>query len=248
MDRVAIVTGGARGIGRAFALRFARDGYCVALADVDARGAEAVRAEIEAAGGTALAIATDVSDEAAARHCVTRTLAAWGRLDVLVNDAALFADVVRRPFWDVDVAEWDRLLAVNLRGTWLMMKAASVPMREQRSGSIINMSSNTFLSGVAGFGHYVASKGGVIGLTRSAARDLGPYDVRVNCILPGLTKTEVQRPSDVPGRYEQLVQTQSIKRIETPDDLVGVAAFLASDDAAFMTGAALTVDGGNTFH
>ncbi len=246
--RVAIVTGAGRGIGRAFALRFASDGYRVAIADINAGGANAVAAEIAATDGTAVAIRADVSDEANARDCVADVLARWGQLDVLINDAALFADLQRVPFWDVDVAEWDRVFAVNVRGMWLMMKAAAPAMRERRSGSIINMSSNTFLSGVSGFAHYVASKGAVIGLTRSAARDLGPFDVRVNCILPGLTRTEVTRPSDKPGRYEQLLESQSIKRVETPADLVGTAAFLASPDSAFMTGAALTVDGGNTFH
>jgi 3-oxoacyl-[acyl-carrier protein] reductase len=246
--RVAIITGAGRGIGRAFALRFARDGYRVAVADINADGASAVAAEIAEMGGTAVAIPTDVSDEASTRACVATVLERWDQLDVLINDAALFADLQRAPFWDVDIDEWDRIFAVNVRGTWLMMKAAAPLLCERRSGSIINMSSNTFLSGVSGFAHYVASKGAIVGLTRSAARDLGPYDVRVNCILPGLTRTEVTRASDRPGRYEELLETQSIKRVETPDDLVGTAAFLASADSVFMTGAALTVDGGNTFH
>jgi 3-oxoacyl-[acyl-carrier protein] reductase len=128
------------------------------------------------------------------------------------------------------------------------MKAVAPALRAQRSGSIINMSSNTFLSGVPGFVHYVASKGAVVGITRTAARELGEYNVRVNCILPGLTRTEVVRASDEPGRYEQLLASQSIKRTEVPEDLVGTAAFLASDDSGFMTGQALTVDGGNSFH
>jgi 3-oxoacyl-[acyl-carrier protein] reductase len=246
--RVAIITGSARGIGRAFALRFARDGYRVTIADVNMDGANAVAAEIVAAGGTAIAIRTDVSDETSAHACVAATLERFGRVDVLLNDAALFADLQRRAFWDIDVDEWDRIFAVNARGMWLMMKAVAPILIERRAGSIVNMSSNTFLSGVSGLAHYVASKGAVIGLTRTAARDLGPHDIRVNCILPGLTRTEVKRASDRSGRYEQLLESQSIKRVETPDDLVGTAAFLASDDSAFMTGAALTVDGGNTFH
>jgi len=246
--RVAIVTGAARGIGRAFALRFARDGYRIAIADVNVRQAEEVCGEIAAAGGSAIAVQTDVGEEASCRACVSRTLAAYGRIDVLINNAAMFADLTRRPFWEVDVEEWDRVLGVNARGTWLMMKAVAPAMRAQRAGSIINMSSNTFLSGVPGFVHYVASKGAVVGITRTAARDLGEYNVRVNCILPGLTRTEVVRASDEPGRYEQLLTSQSIKRVEVPEDLVGTAAFLASEDSGFMTGQALTVDGGNSFH
>ena len=247
-DPVAIITGAGRGIGRAFALRFARDGYRVVVADLNLKSAQSVCAEIAAAGGTAHAMRTDVSAEADARACVATTVERWKRVDVLINNAAHFADIERRPFWEVEAAEWDRVLAVNARGTWLMMKAAAAPMRERLRGSIINMSSNTFLSGVPGFAHYIASKGAIVGLTRTAARDLGEYNVRVNCILPGLTRTEVVRASDEAGRYEQLVRSQSIKRVETPEDLVGTAAFLASDDSAFMTGAALTVDGGNSFH
>jgi NAD(P)-dependent dehydrogenase (short-subunit alcohol dehydrogenase family) len=239
---VAIITGAARGIGRAMALRFARDGYRVVIADTDADGASRVAVEIEAADGTALGLRIDVSAEEDANACISRTIDAFGRVDVLINNAALFADVERKLLWDVDVAEWDRLLAVNLRGTWLMMKAAAAHFREQRSGSIINMSSNTFLSGRSGFPHYVSSKAAIIGLTRVAARDFGPYDVRVNCIMPGLTKTEVSRPGDVP--FEAVLAMQSLARVETPEDIVGVAAFLASDDARFMTGTTLLVSGG----
>ncbi len=246
--RVAIVTGAARGIGRAFALRLARDGYRIAIADVNVAQAEEVCGEIAAAGGSAIAVRTDVGAEASCQACVSRTLAAYGRIDVLINNAAMFADLTRRPFWEVDIEEWDRVLGVNARGTWLMMKAVAPALRAQRSGSIINMSSNTFLSGVPGFVHYIASKGAVVGITRAAARELGEYNVRVNCILPGLTRTEVVRASDEPGRYEQLLTSQSIKRVEVPEDLVGTAAFLASDDSGFMTGQALTVDGGNSFH
>jgi 3-oxoacyl-[acyl-carrier protein] reductase len=247
-SRVVIVTGGAQGIGRAFALRFARDGYHVAIADVNVGQAEAVRDEIGATGAHAIAIHTDVSAGRDCDACVARVLEAFGRVDALINNAALFADLSLRPFWEIDVDEWDRVFAINARGPWLMMKAVAPTMIAQSRGSIINMSSNTFLSGRPGFLHYVASKGAVVGLTRSAARELGPHNVRVNCILPGLTKTEVVRSSDAPGRYDELLKSQSLKRVEVPDDLVGTAAFLASDDSRFMTGQALTVDGGNAFH
>jgi 3-oxoacyl-[acyl-carrier protein] reductase len=245
---VAIVTGAARGIGRAIALRLARDGFRIVIADLNLAPAERVRDEIIAAGSEAIAVRTDVSDEASGAACAARALESYGRIDVLVNDAAIFADLVRRPFWEIDVAEWDRLFAVNVRGMWLMMKAVFPAMREQNSGSIINLSSNTFLSGVPGFAHYVASKGAVVGLTRSAARELGEMNIRVNCIMPGLTRTEVERAVDEPGRYDQLLRSQSIKRVSVPDDIVGTVAFLASDDSSFMSGQALAIDGGNTFH
>jgi 3-oxoacyl-[acyl-carrier protein] reductase len=246
--KTAIITGAARGIGRAFALRFARDGYNVVVADINAAQAAAVRDEIVAAGGSAIVEHTDISDEANCTSCVRAALTAFSRIDVLINNAAVFADLERRPFWQIDRAEFDRIFAVNVRGTWLMMKAVVPPMQAQGGGSIINMSSNTFLSGVPMLAHYVSTKGAVVGLTRSAARELGEHNIRVNCIMPGLTKTEVERTSDEPGRYEQLVRSQSIKRVEVPDDLVGTAAFLASNESAFMTGQSLTVDGGNSFH
>ena len=245
---VAIITGAARGIGRAFALRLAQDDFQVVIADVNVDQAQGVCDEIVAAGGAATAVRTDVSDEASCEGCINHAVGTFGRIDVLVNDAALFADLVRRPLWEVDVREWDRVFAVNVRGTFLMMKAAVTAMRVAGGGSIINMSSNTFLSGVAGFSHYVSSKGAIVGLTRSSARELGEFNIRVNCIMPGLTRTEVTRAVDDPGRYEQLLRSQSIKRIGTPDELVGIVSFLASDDSKFMTGQSLTVDGGNSFN
>jgi 3-oxoacyl-[acyl-carrier protein] reductase len=247
-SRVAIITGAAQGIGRAYALRFARDGYRVTIADLNAEKAASVVGEISAAGGTARFSVVDVSDEASCERAVAETVEAYGRLDVLVNNAAFFSTLERKKFWEISVEEWDRVMSVNMRGTWLMMKAARPAMKASGGGSIVNMSSSTVLLGRPGFLHYVGSKAGVIGLTRSAARELGDDNIRVNCILPGLTFTEVSRTSDEPGRMEQLLQSQTIKRPEVPDDLVGTAAFLAGPDSAFMTGQSLTVDGGNAFH
>lgn len=246
-ERVVIVTGGGRGIGRAYALRFAAAGYRVAIADVDGGSAGKVRGEIEAAGGVALALATDVSDAAACERMAAATQAAFGRIDVLINNAALFAALVRKPLWEIDPAEWDRVLAVNLRGPWLAMRAVLPAMRAQGGGSIINISSNTFLTGRPGFAHYVASKGGIVGLTRAAARELGEHNIRVNCILPGRVETGAWS-DDEPGRQAEVIRSQSLKRAEVPEDLAGVALFLASDDARFMTGTATTVDGGYALH
>lgn len=246
--RVAVVTGAGRGIGRAFALRFAADRYRVVVADRDGATATKVRDEISASGGQALALAVDVAREADCERIASETLRAFGRVDVLINNAAVFADLARKPFWEIDAEEWDRVMAVNVRGTWLAMKAVVPPMRDHGGGSIVNMSSNTFLSGRPGLMHYVGSKGAVVGLTRVAARELGEFNIRVNCILPGLTQTGVVRASDDPSRHPALLEQQSLKRLEVADDLVGTAAFLASDDSRFMTGQAITVDGGYTFH
>jgi 3-oxoacyl-[acyl-carrier protein] reductase len=248
MTRVVLVTGGAQGIGRAFARRFAADGYRVVVADTNEAKASDVVAEIVADGGTASAVVADVSSEADCAQMVARATATHGQLDVLINNAAFFSSIVRKPFWEIDAAEWDRVMAVNVRGTWLAMKAAVPALRASANGSIINMSSNTFLSGRAGFLHYVTSKGAIVGITRAAARELGAAGVRVNCILPGSTTTEVTRASDDPERARELAKQRAIAREQTPADLVGTAAFLASDDARYITGQSFTVDGGTILH
>jgi 3-oxoacyl-[acyl-carrier protein] reductase len=164
-----------------------------------------------------------------------------------MNNAAVFSTITLKPFWELSVNEWDRLMAVNVRGTWLTMKAVVPPMREAGGGSIINISSTVVAGGRPNYLHYVASKAAVIGMTRSAARELGDFGIRVNCIMPGTIQTEVPRETVSPERRAALIASQSIKRAATPDDLVGVASFLASSDSQYMTGQTLDVDGGNTF-
>lgn len=243
MKRVVIVTGGAQGIGRAFALRFTADGYRVVIADSNEARDNGVCAEIRAVGGDATPVTTDVSVEFDCNRVAREALAAYDRIDVLINNAAVLSTLARKPFWEIPVEEWDRVLGVNLRGSWLMMKAV-VPAMRENGGSVINMSSNTFQSGRTGFAHYVASKGGIVGLTRTTARELGDAGIRVNCILPGSVNTEVRRASDDPVRVVELAKQRAIKREQTPADLVGTAAFLASDDARYITGQSFTVDGG----
>lgn len=244
-QRVAIVTGGAQGIGRAYALRFAREGLTVVVADLNLEKAQAVADEI--GKGRAIAVGVDVGDEESTQRMAAAALAAFGRIDVLINNAAVFSTIRLKPFWDLTVAEWDHLMAVNVRGTWLAMKAVVPAMRERGEGSIINISSSVVAGGRPNYLHYVASKAAVIGMTRSAARELGDFGIRVNCIMPGTVQTEVPRETVSPERRAALLANQSIKRAATTDDLVGVAAFLASADACYMTGQTLDVDGGNTF-
>jgi 3-oxoacyl-[acyl-carrier protein] reductase len=246
--RVALVTGAAQGIGREFALRFAQAGYAVALADINATQAERVAGEITAAGGTAAAIEADVSLGAACRDMAERTTARFGRIDVLINDAAVRA-TERQRFWDIDEALWDRMMSVNVKGTWLATCAVLPAMRVQGSGCIINIASAAFLSGAPNLMHYNASKGAVIGITRSAARELGELNIRVNAILPGSVETEIAKPAaalraeDVAAR----AQGRIIQRSAVPGDLAGVALFLASDEAAYITGQSINVDGGQSF-
>jgi 3-oxoacyl-[acyl-carrier protein] reductase len=243
--RVAIITGAAQGIGKAFAERFIADGYRVVVADTQADKGEATAKELGAAARFAR---TDVTDEASCKAMAQAALAAFGRIDVLINNAGL-VNIPQHDLWELEVAEWDRIMNVNARGVWLVTKSVVPGMRASGGGSIVNISSNTFLSGRAKVVHYVASKGAVIGITRTAARELGPFNIRVNAIMPGSTITDERRERGYDkARAQFLIDSQALKHEEVPADLVGVAAFLASDDARFITGQSLNVDGGFVLH
>jgi 3-oxoacyl-[acyl-carrier protein] reductase len=244
-DRVAIVTGGGHGIGRAYARRLAEEGAAVVIAELDGPAAERVAAEV---GG--LALATDVADEASVDNMARRALERFGRIDVLVNNAAIFATVPmsRAPFDEIDPAEWDRMMAVNLRGTWLACRAVVPQMRRQRYGKIINVSSSTALKGSTSRIHYVTSKAGIIGFTKTLAMELGKDNICVNCIAPGSTLSE-ENADDALIKYRQAAAaTRALQRMERPEDLVGAVAFFASSDSDFITGQTLVVDGGACLH
>ncbi|MBI4321370.1 MAG: 3-oxoacyl-ACP reductase FabG [Chloroflexi bacterium] len=247
--RVAIVTGSAQGIGKAYASRLAKDGACVVIADIVEEQALATAEEIRAGGGEAIAIGTDVSDEASVNRMVEETVQHHGRIDVLVNNAALFVAITpKKRFYEITVEEWDRVMAVNVRGIFLCCKAVFPFMKAQGKGKIINISSSTFWTGTVDFLQYVTSKAAVIGLTRQLAREVGDYNINVNAVTPGLTLSEgVERK--YPAEFlETFPQRRCFKRPERPDDLVGTIAFLASDDSDFITGQTINVDGGEAFH
>jgi 3-oxoacyl-[acyl-carrier protein] reductase len=217
------------------------------LADVNRELGEAAARELDPAAQRAVFCATDVADEASCGATADSARQRFGRIDVLLNFAAITM-FTPKPFFELTGDEWDNVMTVNAKGTWHTMKAVVPAMRAAGAGSIINVASNTFLSGRAGIAHYVASKGAVVGLTRSAARELGPLNIRVNCILPGSTATDERRAHGMnPERSRYLVENQSLKREELPADLVGAAVFLASGDSRFMTGQCLNVDGGFVF-
>ena len=243
--RVAVVTGAAQGIGAAFARAMAAEGAAVAIADMDS-GAKVV-AEIEAAGGRAIDVPTDVADEDACFNMAAKTVEAFGRLDILVNNAALFTSVERSPFDEISVAEWDRVLAVNTKGVWLGCKAAVPEMRKNNYGKIISICTGRIFKGAPYFLHYDASKGAVLGITRSLAREVGDDNISVNAIAPGSTMSEnvVARTNWMGGGPERTRATRALKRDESPDDLVGACIFLASSDSDFVTGQTLVVDGGS---
>jgi 3-oxoacyl-[acyl-carrier protein] reductase len=245
---VAIVTGAGQGIGRAYAQRLARDGWSVVVADIDAAHAASVAAGIASEGGVALAARTDVAVESDCEALAAAALGAYGRIDALINNAALFSTITPKPFWELTVAEWDGLMSVNLKGMWLASKAVAPAMRRERAGCILNISSASNFMGRPNYAHYVTSKAGVIGLTRAMARELGPDGVRVNCLAPGGVVTEIQRKTMTDADLAGLVAAQAVKRPATPDDLVGYVAFILSPQAAFITGQTLVIDGGLIMH
>lgn len=237
-DKVAIVTGGASGIGRAISRRFGAEGAKVVVADINAAGAEKVAAEIVAAGGDAVGVAVDVSDSASVQALFDAALASYGTLDVLVNNAGLVD--TERHFLEGDDEWWDRIIAVNLRSVWLCGFRAAHVMARKGSGSIINVSSGGASKAHRGNAAYDAAKGGIEALTRAMALDLGPYGVRVNTLVPGAIDSKGM--SEEARRYR--AETVPLGRVGEPDDLAGPALFLASDDAKYVTGQVTVSDGG----
>lgn len=243
--RVAVVTGGGAGIGAAYAAGLAREGASVVVVDLDGPSAARVAREIVARGGRALAVEADVTDPDAVEAMVRRAVSVFGGIQVLINNAALYSALERKTFEEVTPDEWDLVMRVNVKSAWLCTRACS-PYLKERGGSVVNVSSSSVWQGLEVMPHYVASKAAVVGLTRSLARALGRYGVRVNCVAPGLTRTgrNVRVPEEAWAWHRQ---NRCIPRDETPEDLVGVVVWLASDESAFVTGQTILVDGGLHF-
>ena len=246
MDRLkhrnAIVTGAGQGIGRAIALGFAREGARLVIADLNEENAAAVKTEIEAAGGKALAIRTDVSDETSVQTMVERSLREFSRLDVLVNNAGIF------PVSSVEEmmeAEWDRVIGTNLIGAFLCARALAGKFLEQGSGRIISLTSGRAFQGAKNAAHYASSKAGIIGFSKSLALELAPRQITVNVICPGITDTAQPRGHQTEEQIYAQAQKIPLGRIGQPEDLVGTAVFLASDAATFITGQTIVVNGGS---
>jgi len=247
-DKVAIITGAARGIGEEYALRFALEGARVVVCDILDCGK--VAEKIESKGGEVLALKTDVASEASTAEMAKKTAERFGRIDILVNNAAIYGGIAVKSFEQFTVDEWDKLMTVNLKGMWLCCKAVFPYMKKQAKGKIINIASTVAFDGTAGFIHYTVSKGGVISFTRAMAREVGEYNINVNAVAPGFTMTQsnVDMYPNLDEIYEQYLPSQCLKRREQPKDLAGAVIFLASDDSDFITGQTIVVDGGAIMH
>ncbi len=246
-DRVVIITGGGQGIGRAYAHHFGAQGAIPVIAEYNAENGEKVAEEVRANGGRALAIQTDVADEASTLEMARKTLSELGRIDCLINNAAVFSRITMAPFWELPPAEWERAMQVNINGPFYCSRAVIPAMQEAQWGRIINVSSATMIMGRENYLHYITSKSAMVGMTRSMARELGEWNITVNTFWPGVTKTEIERPSVPNEVFERMTQMQSIKRLTETSDLAKAVMFLCSDDADFITGQSLQVDGGLTF-
>lgn len=245
--KVAIVTGSGAGIGRGIAERFAREGASVVIAEVDAATGRATTEAIQAAGGEATFVATDVSSEADVKAMVEKTVTRYGRIDVLCNNAAVLFFREEAPAHELTNETWDRTMAVNLRGYWLTSKYIVPVMLRQKSGSIIHVASPTGIFGFTRLTAYSTSKGGVIGLMRSMAADYAPEHIRVNAIIPGTIDTPMNAVelSD-PATRARYAEIAPARRLGTAGDLAGIALYLASDDSDYCVGGIFTVDGGLT--
>lgn len=247
-DRIAIVTGGAQGIGRVYAQALASEGAAVGIADV--RDAAPVVKEIESAGGQALSVTADISTVEGAETIAVATEERFGGIHILVNNAAIFGALEPKPFEQITAGEWDQVMGANVRGSFLCTKAVVPTMRRQRYGRIINIASGTVFKGTPLFLHYVTSKGAIVAMTRSLARELGEHGIAVNTLAPGFTMSDAVLANVKQREYftAPVVASRCFKRDQHPEDLVGALLFLASDASTFMTGQVVVVDGGSALH
>ena len=246
--RVAIVTGAAQGIGAAYARALAAEGAAVCACDV--LDAQPLAAQISAAGGRAIAAHCDVTDAKSVQAMVAETVKAFGGVDILVTNAALFAGLAPKPFLEIDSAEWDQVMAVNVRGVFECVKAVAPEMRKRKYGKVINIASGTVFKGTPMLLHYVSSKGAVVAMTRCLARELGDDGIRVNTLAPGLVMSEgvLKNPAWKGAVIANNVASRAIKRAAAPEDMTGTLIYLASADSDFVTGQLVVVDGGSVMH
>ncbi len=245
-DKVVIVTGSARGLGKLYSLRFSQEGAKVVVCDVLDCG-ETVK-EIKSKGGEVLSLKTDVTSEESTVEMAKKTIERFGRIDILVNNAAIYGGIGYKPFYEISVDEWDTLMAVNLKGVFLCCKAVFPFMKEQGKGKIVNIASAVAFSGIPYFTHYTTSKGGVIAFTRAMARELGDYNINVNAVAPGLILSQASLDMTPDEAIQKSIAKQALKRRQQPEYLLGVMVFLSSEDSDYITGQTIVVDGGSILH
>ncbi len=245
--KVALITGAGQGLGRAYAKAFSELGAIPIIADMNYENAVAVAEEINANGKQALAIEVDIASEDSVSEMARVVFEKFNRVDILINNAAIFSVLKMRPFEEIPLEEWRRVIDVNVTGVFLVSRAVVGSMRENGWGRIMNVSSAAWTMGRQNYLHYISSKAAIVGMTRSMARELGPYGINVNVVLPGATTTEIERETVNPEQMKAFLAQRSIPREETPEDLVGTVLFLSSTASDFVTGQSLTVDGGLTY-
>jgi NAD(P)-dependent dehydrogenase (short-subunit alcohol dehydrogenase family) len=244
--RVAIVTGGGRGLGKAFCLGLAAEGARILAATNEPVGLDQAVEEVRQLGTQGESLLVDVTSDADMKKMARYAMDRFGRIDILINNAALYYGLGRKPFHAISTDEWDMVMAVNVKGLWLSTKAVYPYMKEAGKGKIVNLASEVFFTGSHGFAHYVATKGAVVGLTRALAIELGPDNICINAIAPGFTDTEGSRTIADVTKYD--TSKTPIRRLGTAEDIVGTAVFLSSDAADFITGQTILVDGGRAMH
>ena len=246
--RSVIVTGGGKGIGKVYVEEFAKAGARVVAADIDADAAKAVAEALQKAGCEALGLGVDIASEEATAKMAQATLERFGSIDILINNASLMSVLARRSWLEIPVDEWDRVMAVNLRGMFLSCRAVFPAMKAKARGKIVNISSSRVWEGAPNRPHYTTSKAGVIGFTRALSREVGEYGITVNALTPGMTQSETQIASSSGNYLAARVAGRAIERVQVPADLVGAVMFLSSPASDFMTGQTINVDGGKSMH
>lgn len=246
-DRVVIITGGGQGLGRTYAHNFAAQGAIPVIAELNEENGQRVVQEIEQQGGRATCVQTNVAEEKSTQEMAEAALSAHGRIDCLINNAAVFSQITIAPFWELPVDEWQSAMDVNINGAFFCSRAVVPAMQEAKWGRIINVASTTVPTGRPNYLHYITSKSAMIGMTRSMSRELGDWNITVHLFMPGAVETEIERPSVSGAQFQALAQQQAIKRPATMDEYAGFMLFLCSDDAEFTTGQTFAANGGIAF-
>ncbi len=249
-DKVAVVTGAGHGIGKFYAEKLASEGAKVVIAEIDLAATKKTVSELSAKGYQVIGVQTDVTSESSVANMVAESINHFKKIDILVNNAAIFATIPmsRAPYDEITIDEWDLMMSVNIKGTWLVSKAVIAEMKKQSYGKIINISSSTAVKGSPSRIHYVTSKAGIIGFTKTLANEVGGFNICVNCVAPGSTLSEENPNESILKMRSDAANVRALKRVQTPDDLTGAILFFASTESDFITGQTLVVDGGNCMH